>query len=581
MNIYQKNRILISGLLSDTYVFLQRTYNQSRNVFTAASAWGQILFVLQNLSQMILYFIEDSITELNIYQATRDYSVKSIARLSGYDPGRASTAQGEISIQWNLNTAPVGGGSVIIANNTQVQCIQNGKYYSMMLSSPTVTFNLVPNNTLRVKIAQGTVQNATVTGTGLALQSFNIPSKSGAFIDQYYVNVYVNEEKWKRYDSFYDMPLQGSTFIVRTGISQGIDVYFGNGNFGKVPPPGSRIRIEYIQTLGGQGNLRSTPDKPIAYRFTTLGTDLFGQQLNLNDYVNIKNQVDPLFGSDPESTELIRLVAPYTSRSFVLANPQSYEIYLTRLNIFSQIHAYSTFEDEYLDDDNIVYIYLVPDITLNLESNQDYFDIPTAEFILSPEMKLAIINLLEDSGQMIATTVLKIIDPVITRIVGNASVTIFEGNDPTTIKNTIRRSIASYMLNLKRRDRIPRSDIIAILESIPGVDSANFFFTSQKNEANQLTMQGATNLKAATLNTQVGIDSFGDILIGRNELVIMRGGWTDRYGVTYKEGIIDGAPCSLNIDIPYVVPNTFNSESAKNQKSVIIDSNSQTVPRTM
>jgi hypothetical protein len=144
---------------------------------------------------MILYFIEDSITELNIYQATRDYSVKSIARLSGYDPGRASTAQGEISIQWNLNTAPVGGGSVIIANNTQVQCIQNGKYYSMMLPSPTVTFNLVPNNTLRVKIAQGTVQNATVTGTGLALQSFNIPSKSGAFIDQYYVNVYVNEEK--------------------------------------------------------------------------------------------------------------------------------------------------------------------------------------------------------------------------------------------------------------------------------------------------------------------------------------------------------------------------------------------------
>jgi hypothetical protein len=581
MNIYQKNRILIGGLLSDTYNFLQRTYNQSRNLFTSASAWGQILFVLQNLSQMILYFIEDSITELNIYQATRDYSVKSLARLAGYDPGRASTAQGEISIEWNLNTAPVGGGAVIIPNNTSVQCIQNGKTYSMIFSSPSVTFNLVAGNTLRVKIAQGTVQNSIVTGTGRALQSFNIPSKSGSFVDQYYVNVYVNEEKWKRYDSFYDMPLQGSTYIVKTGISSGIDVYFGNGNFGKVPPPGSRIRIEYIQTLGGQGNVRSTADKPITYRFIGLGTDLFGQQLNLNDYVNIRNQVDPLFGSDPESVELIRLVAPYTSRSFVLANPQAYEIYLTRLNMFSQIHAYSTFDDEYLDDDNIVYLYLVPDITLNLESNEDYFDIPTSEFILSPAMKLAILNLLEDSGQMIATTVLKIIDPQITRIVGNASVTIFEGNDPTTIKNTIRRSIADYMLNLKRRDRIPRSDIIAILESIPGVDSANFFFTSQKNEANQITMQGVANLNQATLSQQVGIDSFGDIIIGRNELVIMRGGWTDRYGVYYKEGIVEGQPCALNIDIPYVVPNTFNSESAKAQKSVIINSNSQTIPNRM
>ena len=79
MNIYQKNRILINGLLTDTYNFLQRTYSQSSYVFTVASAWGQILFVLQNLSQMILYFIEDSITELNIEQATRDYSVRSLA----------------------------------------------------------------------------------------------------------------------------------------------------------------------------------------------------------------------------------------------------------------------------------------------------------------------------------------------------------------------------------------------------------------------------------------------------------------------------------------------------------------------
>ena len=63
-NIFKKNNILIGGLLNDSYQFLQRTYNQSRNVFTVASAWGQILFVLENLSQLILYFIEDSITDL-------------------------------------------------------------------------------------------------------------------------------------------------------------------------------------------------------------------------------------------------------------------------------------------------------------------------------------------------------------------------------------------------------------------------------------------------------------------------------------------------------------------------------------
>lgn len=72
MNIFKKNNILINGLLSDTFNFLQSTYNQTSNVFTVASAWGQILFVLQNLSQLILYFIEDSITELNIQEETMD-----------------------------------------------------------------------------------------------------------------------------------------------------------------------------------------------------------------------------------------------------------------------------------------------------------------------------------------------------------------------------------------------------------------------------------------------------------------------------------------------------------------------------
>ena len=46
-NIFKKNNILIDGLLGDTFSFLQSTYNQTANVFTVASAWGQILFVLQ------------------------------------------------------------------------------------------------------------------------------------------------------------------------------------------------------------------------------------------------------------------------------------------------------------------------------------------------------------------------------------------------------------------------------------------------------------------------------------------------------------------------------------------------------
>jgi hypothetical protein len=224
-NIFQKNNILIRGLLSTTYNFLQTTFNQTRNVFTTASAWGQILFVLENLSQLILYFIEDSITELNIYEATREYSVKSLARISGYNPSRSMGAQGEISVAWNLKNSSAGGGAVLIPQNTRIQCDQNGLPYSLVLNGPRVKVPLTRGNPFKFKIVQGAFQNTTFTGTGRALQSFNVPVKGGVTVDQFYVNVYVNDNKWKQYDSLYDIPLEGEGYLVMSGISEGIDIY--------------------------------------------------------------------------------------------------------------------------------------------------------------------------------------------------------------------------------------------------------------------------------------------------------------------------------------------------------------------
>jgi len=570
MNIFKKNNILINGLLGDTFNFLQATYNQTSNVFTVASAWGQILFVLQNLSQLILYFIEDSITELNIQEATRDYSVRSLARIAGYDPGRASAAQGEVSIGWNTREGDVGGGSVILKNHAQIRCQQNGKLYSLIFGSPEVTIPLVRGNSLRVKIAQGTFESAIVTGTGLALQSFNLPSNSGILLDQFYVDVYVNEEKWRRYDSLYDIPLNGKGYLVRTGIQEGLDVYFGNSNFGMVPQRGSRIRIEYLQTTGTGGNVNSTKENPTAYKFSSNGTDLFGSEVDVNLYLDIKSQIDPSFGTNPETTNLIRLVAPKTSRSFVFANADNYEVFLNKLGIFSQIQAFSTFDDDYLDDDNVVYIYLVPDITLNLSSNEDYFSVPVSDFLLTAAQKARVVNLIEQSGSMIATTVVKIVQPVITRYVANVVLGIFEGSDPETIKQSIRKRISEYMLSLKRRDKIPKSDFIAIIESVPGVDTVSFFFVGQKNEENQIAIKNLTNVSQAQLDETIGMDQFGDIIIGRNELVLLRGGWTDRNGTFYTESVVDGKPGPLNITVASIVPRNFRSELSAGLKSQII-----------
>ena len=572
-NIFQKNNILIRGLLSTTYNFLQKTYNQSRNVFTTASAWGQILFVLENLSQLILYFIEDSITELNIYEATRDYSVRSLARIAGYDPARAMAAQGEVAVSWNLKTTSVGGGAVIIQENTRIQCEQNGLAYTLMINGPRVKVSLTRGTSFKFKTIQGAFSTTTFTGTGNALQSFNVPVKGGVFLDQFNVKVTVNDNKWKQYSSLYDIPLEGEGYLVMSGINEGIDIYFGNSNFGKVPPPGSFIKVEYLQTSGSLGNLRSTATSKITYKFLDQGTDLFGNAVNLNDYLQIVNTVDPSFGADEEPIAITRLAAPKTSRAFVFANAANYEIYLQKFNIFSQIQAFSTFEDEYLDDDNVVYLYLVPDVTVGLTSNEDYFSIPLSSFLLTQAQKLAILNLLEDSGSMIATTVVKIIEPKISRYVGNAIITTFEGFDPEIIKDKIQSMISTYFINLKRRDKIPRSDMIALIESVPGVDSVSFYFVGQANEAYHATIDNLPNTSVSELNTNIGFDEFGDIIIGRGELVVIRGGWNDRYGSYYEVGIVPGKPSALNISIKGIVPVNYLSELGAETKAQLIAAN--------
>jgi hypothetical protein len=572
-NIFQKNNILIRGLLSTTYNFLQKTYNQSRNVFTTASAWGQILFVLENLSQLILYFIEDSITELNIYEATRDYSVRSLARIAGYDPARAMAAQGEVAVSWNLKTTSVGGGAVIIQENTRIQCEQNGLAYTLMINGPRVKVSLTRGTSFKFKTIQGAFSTTTFTGTGNALQSFNVPVKGGVFLDQFNVKVTVNDNRWKQYSSLYDIPLEGEGYLVMSGINEGIDIYFGNSNFGKVPPPGSFIKVEYLQTSGSLGNLRSTATSKITYKFLDQGTDLFGNAVNLNDYLQIVNTVDPSFGADEEPIAITRLAAPKTSRAFVFANAANYEIYLQKFNIFSQIQAFSTFDDEYLDDDNVVYLYLVPDVTIGLTSNEDYFSIPLSSFLLTQAQKLAILNLIEDSGSMIATTVVKIVEPRISRYVGNAIITVFEGFDPEIIKDKIQSTISTYFINLKRRDKIPKSDMIALIESVPGVDSVSFYFVGQANEAYHATIDNLPNTSVSELNTNIGFDEFGDIIIGRGELVVIRGGWNDRYGSSYEVGIVPGKPSALNISIKGIVPVTYLSELGAETKAQLIAAN--------
>jgi hypothetical protein len=547
MKIFNKVRIQASELYEQVYDYVSQKFEQSGKVFSIASAYGQIIFVLSQLTDMILFFIEDSINEMNMETASRVQSIQGLARLTGHDATRAIASTGEISFA--ISSVPViQGDQVIVPNFTRIQCDNNSKIYTLNLIEDQVRLRIGERKTVSAQVIQGEIFSQNFTGDGGALQSYTVTSRGSVLIDNFFIKVYINSELWTKYDSLYDMSYETRGYLIKTGISGGIDLYFGNTYFGKVPPSGSEIRVEYLQTTGEGGNIRE--GESITFKWLDSGYSLTGEEIDLNDCLSTDMTKLITFGSNPEPTSLTRLIAPKTSRSFVFANPDNYIIFLQKFNYFSVVDAYTTFDDQYLDDDNIIYLFLIPDITKRLQNTENYFSVPLAYFSLTDQEEQKVLDTIEDSGSKIVTTVVKIVEPDIKKYVINISLVIFEGYSQDVIRASIVSNLSDYFLSLRRRDLIPSSDLVRIIESVEGVDSVNVSFLSEDNEISK-----KTNVSSPL----IGLDDMGDIIIGNNELTVIRGGWADRNGIFYNDGIFDDRPGTVNIVVKRVSKQNTNT----------------------
>jgi len=100
LKIFKLNRLKYEQLWNDAVNWVKQTYNATSEQFTMASPFAQILSVVLHLGRMILYYIEDSITGLNMKTAYREDQIKGLARLAGHNAGRAIAARGAIRITY-------------------------------------------------------------------------------------------------------------------------------------------------------------------------------------------------------------------------------------------------------------------------------------------------------------------------------------------------------------------------------------------------------------------------------------------------------------------------------------------------
>lgn len=595
--IFNTNKITFAGMMDDVQTYLKNLYNMKDEEFTVSSPFMQIINVVLNLGRMILFYIENIITELNINTAYHERSVRGLATLTGHIPSTGIASRGALYMSYNMSSKYL-GKTIIIDNFSKIQNTGTGFTYVMVLPEKQMRIQVGTNDSkIEIPIIQGDIKYQQATGTGEALQSFNFANKGLNYVDNFFMNVYVNNQRWYNVSSLLDMSYGQKCCVIRPSLNGGVDVFFGTGVNGRIPEEGASIVFEYISCVGVEGNIYdNNGDGYWTFSDTAYTSD--GEYVDLNEIYTISTSTEILFGTNAENINLTRQLAPYMSRSFVLANATNYKYFLTKLNIFSVIDVFSGFgtaEDVKIDveyanakekyssvkesyiaqvnltgkdstqaeelynevkaaqndmevlkskvddaklDDNVIYLYLVPDITKRISSSENYFTCSKDRFILSDDEKNGILNLIEDSGQKILTVENKILDPVFVNFAINIFIQMWSNYSLGTVKSSIISAVSDYLISNTRRDRIPVSDIIRTVESVNGVDSVSVYFDADKNNS---TYYGTNNY---------GIDEYGDIILYRNItdklgntlkvndlLPLFRGGFTSYNGVEYSTNL--------------------------------------------
>ena len=267
-------KISANQIKTDARTYISRVYKRANTLFTEASPFAQIISVMAELGELIMFYIEDSLVEQNIYTAQQPESIYGISRLTGHDATRGFVATGEIEFRWKdgAELGKIAGTGLNIDARSELQCELNGLTYTLLSSQEKFRLEKANKYNVKCAIVQGKFEKQTFTGTGESMQSYNIQTSS--LTDHSKVSVSINGEKWTKHDSMYDLLNNEKAYILKTGISGGLDVYFGTGNFGALPPAGSSIEIEYIKHSGFQGNLDDAQD--ITFKWDAEGSDSNG-----------------------------------------------------------------------------------------------------------------------------------------------------------------------------------------------------------------------------------------------------------------------------------------------------------------
>ena len=540
------NEISYSKIKAQVENYLSTEYNKTNTTFSKTSPFGILLYVIEYLFQLSFLYLKRSINQFNIIDkdSTNERYIKNAAIFGGHLPHRNISATGtlKLTLKMDYDLSSLGGQKVTFNDKLTLKNNTNGLYYSLNLGTDNQSFKINSSTSILLNIINGRWLNSSFTGDGTDNQTFNINLRNSQDIENFNYEVYVNGIMWITKMHLYDLLPNENSCVVRTGFNGGIDLIFGNGGHGNQPPIASNILVKYIVSDGSFGSIfrRTNND----WTFIESCVDGFGNSVDCTSVFDIQFYTDINFGADKENVNFTKNILPIVSNNFVLALPQQYAYFISRLGVFSHVNAYEL--------NNVVYVVVTPNISLFKNRNQNYFDINVNAFQLDDYEKSKILTYLQSYGTISISNKVQISSPNLCYYAMNVFLIIYNDANLDTIKNQIYSITSDYLLSFTKMNRIPKSDFISLISEIYGVYSVDISFISKNNENYQsnailLSSKNPSQNVYDTTKT-IGLDPFlGDILFNSDEIPVIRGGWKDRNGIYYSDDITSNGLKCINV----------------------------------
>ena len=252
--------ITFSRLKDEIERYLKSEYNKADMLFSPASPYGQVLSVVENLHQLSILYLKNSINQFDLGDANSNNErvIKNAAILAGHIPFRGISSTGTLKFTKKTSVdldKELPAGVVTITNKLSIKNNTNGLFYSTNIGKFKLDFDVRSTPSFSIPIIQGKWELQRFTGDGKPMQTISIQDLGDKQIENFNFDVNVNGQKWTVKSHLYDLLPDEEACVVRTGFNGGIDIIFGNGGFGLIPRIATYIEIRYLTTDGASGNI--------------------------------------------------------------------------------------------------------------------------------------------------------------------------------------------------------------------------------------------------------------------------------------------------------------------------------------